>query len=119
MEQYLKEFLTEISPALQALIITLFTVLLGQINLYVQKKYEEIKASVASDHQYLLDFIVRRAVETVEQLYKGEEPTRKRDEAIAIAQAALKNFGVTVDVAVIANAIEAAVFVRKEDLPKG
>lgn len=119
MEQAFTDFLTAISPALQALVITLATVLLGQINLYVQKKYEQIKASVASDQRYLLDFIVQRAVETVEQLYRGAEATRKKDEAIAIAQAALKNFGLNVDVDVIADAIEAAVFNRKANLSQG
>ncbi len=123
MEQIFKDFLQAISPALQATIIALATLLLGQINLYAQKKYEQIKASVASDKRYLLDFIVLRAVETVEQLYKDEAITRKKDEAILITQAALKDFGVSVDVDVIADAIEAAVFaknrIQNEYVPKG
>jgi len=55
MEQFFREFLEAISPALQALIVALVTVLLGQATVYVQKKYEQLKASVSSDKRYLLD----------------------------------------------------------------
>jgi len=114
MEQIFKEFLQAISPALQTLIVALVTLLLGQATFYVQKKYEELKASVSSDKRYLLDFLVIRAVQTVEQLYKESPNQEKKDTAIAIVEAALKDFGLSVDIDVIADAVEAGVFQHKE-----
>ena len=114
MEQFFREFLEAISPALQALIVALVTVLLGQATVYVQKKYEQLKASVSSDKRYLLDFLAQRAVETVEQLYKGFLPEEKKAAAVSIVEAALKDFGLSIDVDVVADAIEASLFVHKQ-----
>jgi len=112
MEQIFQNFLDAISPALQTLIAALVTLLLGQASLYVQRKYEALKANASSDQRYFLDFLVNRAVESVEQLYADNET--KKEEAIKIVEAALKNYGLTVDVDVIADAIESAVFVNKK-----
>lgn len=113
MEQFFREFLEAISPALQALIVALVTVLLGQATVYVQKKYEQLKASVSSDKRYLLDFLAQRAVETVEQLYKEHLPEEKKTAAVLIVNAALKDFGLSIDAAVVADAIEACLFTHK------
>lgn len=118
MEKLFTDFLQAISPALQTLIVTLVTLLLGQATLYVQKKYEQLKTSVSSDKRYLLDFLAIRAIEAVEQLYKEESPKDKKDAAVAMVEAALKDFGLNIDVDVIADAIEAGVFGKKIE-PKG
>lgn len=114
MEQIFKDFLQAISPALQTLIVSLVTLLLGQAAFYLQKKYEELKTNVSSDKRYLLDFLVIRAIQTVEQFYKTETNQDKKDIAIGIVEAALKDFGLSVDIDVIADAVEAGVFQHKE-----
>jgi len=113
MEQFFTDFLEAISPALQTLIISLVTLLLGQASVYVNKKYQELKGNVSADQAHLLDFIVERAVATVEQLYKDAPNEIKRANAIFIAEKALENYGIKIDLNVIEDAIEAAVFDKK------
>jgi hypothetical protein len=113
-EQFFKDVLTAISPALQTLIVGLVTLILGQLSAYLHRKYAELKIAVSSDQRYFLDFVVSRAVDTVEQLYGTFGNSIKKTKAVEIAQAALKNYGVNVDLQVIEDAIEAALFGKKE-----
>jgi LL-H family phage holin len=117
MEQFFKDFLTEISPILQNLLVVLVSALVAQVIAYVNKQYGIAKTKLSEGQRALLDFIAYRAVQAVEQLYKSEDSQAKRFEAIAIVEASLKQYGLKVDFDVIVNAIEAQVFERKTSLP--
>jgi LL-H family phage holin len=112
VEQIFKDFLEAISPALQTLIVTLVTVLLGQLSAYLNKKYQIAKAQLSSDQQYFLEFLVSRAVDTVEQLYKADPAQQKLNAAINIINEALTKAGIVIDERIIVAAIEAQVFTK-------
>ena len=121
MEQIFKDFLEAISPALQTLIVALFTVILGQITAYLNKQYGLAKAKLSAEQRDLLDFVALRTVQTVEQIYRSEDNFTKRTEALAMAKKTLESYGLNIDTVEIANAIEAQVFQQKIvlDTPQG
>lgn len=106
----LTDFLTEISPALQNLLLAAITLFVGGAVAWIQKQYGIAKGKLSQEQQYLLDFLAERAVQAVEQLYKDEPSQRKRDEAVAIVQQALAGYGIKIEVGVIIASIEAEVF---------
>jgi len=113
--QFFKDFLEAITPALQTLIVALVTALLGQASAWMVKQYQLKKAELSYNEQYYLDFFAARAVKTVEQLYFDEESQEKKNSAISIVERALSKYGLNIDVDVIADAIEAAVFKQNLD----
>jgi LL-H family phage holin len=119
MEKFFTDFLTAISPALQTLIVALVTLLLGQASVYLNKQRQILNAKLTADQRFLLDLLAERAVQTVEQIYKNEPNVIKRDEAIALVEAGLEKAGLTVDLNVVVEAIEAQVFEKNQALPKG
>lgn len=115
MEQFFRDFAEAISPALQTLIVALVTALLGQASAWMAKQYQLQKSNLSQENQYLLDFFVIRAVKAVEQLYFDKPSEVKKAEAIAIVEKALAQYSINIDVDVISDAIEAAVFERFSD----
>lgn len=119
MEAIFKDFLEAISPALQTLIVTLVTVLLGQLTLYLKTQYGLAKAKLSTEQQLLLDILAERAVQTVEQLYNSAPNVVKRDNAIEIIEATLEKAGLSVDANAVLEAVEAQVFKKNAVAPKG
>lgn len=113
MEQLFKDFLEAISPALQALMLGLVTIILGQVSLYVKTKWNLVQKELSSEKRYFLNLVVSNAVDTVEQLYKTASNVEKKEAAIDIIEKTLSSYGVTMDFDLIANAIEAEIFSRK------
>ena len=118
METIFKDFLEAISPALQTLLVTLVTVVVGQISLYINTKWSTAKVNLSNERRYLLELIARNAVETVEQVYNSSDNMVKKNQAIAIVENSLKEFGLNIDIDVIADVIEAEVFSHK-NTPQG
>ena len=110
LAQILKDFAEAISPALQTLLVALVTALLGQASAWMVKQYQIKKVELSQENQYLLDFFVGRAIKTVEQLYFDQPSQEKKDLAIDIVEGLLAKYGFVIDVNVIADAVEAAVF---------
>lgn len=119
MEQFFKDFLTEISPALQNLLVLLVLALIGQLSEYITKLRAAVKAKTSVDQQLFLDILAESAVRTVAQIYKNADNTSKRKKAITIVEDGLEKAGLKVDLDVIVNAVEAQVFQKNQDLPKG
>ena len=113
-----KDFLEAISPALQALLVGLVNLLLVQASLFVSAKINAAKVGLSADKQYILELVVENAVTTVEQIYYSADNMTKKNEAIAIAENALKQYNLKIDLDVIADLIEAKVFQHK-NTPQG
>jgi hypothetical protein len=103
-----KNFAEAISPALQVLLQAAFVALAGQLSAWMYKAYQEKAASLSSEHQYILSVVVAAAVRSAEQLYSDGK--QKRSHAFSIAEKALNNYGIKLDVDVIYAEIEAQVY---------
>lgn len=119
MEQLFKDFLTEISPALQNLLVLLALFVIGQASEFITKQRAALKAKLSADQQLLLDILAERAVQVIEQIYYTDSNDGKRNRAIAMISAELSKAGIKVDLNVIVNAIEAQVFKKNQALPQG
>jgi len=110
MEQLFKDFFSAISPALQTLLVALVTAFVGQSVAWLNKKYQIEKGKLSNEQQYTLEFLASRAVKAVEQYYFDAPNSEKKARAISIVERVLDGYGFTVDVDVIASAVEAQVF---------
>jgi len=119
VEQIFKDFLTEISPALQTLIVALITLLLGQASVYLNKQRQILNAKLTADQRFLLDLLAERAVQVVEQVYGAQSNQGKLDVAKELVNSELSKVGIVLDLDAIENAIEAQVFKKNQTLPKG
>lgn len=103
-----KNFAEAISPALQVLLQTALVTLAGQLSAWMYKAYQAKAASLSSEQRYILSVVVSSAIRSAEQLYS--DGAQKREHAFSVAEKALSNYGVKLDVDVIYAEIEAQVY---------
>lgn len=114
MEQFFIDFFEVISPALQALLQSVTVAAIGMLVAWVKAKYDTERAKLSGEQRYILDLIVASAVKAAEQV--KDDGAGKLAYAFDIAEKALKQYGLTVDIDVLYSAIEAEVFDQKKDI---
>lgn len=122
MEQFFKDFLTEISPALQNLLVVFALAVIAQVSEYLVKLRTAVKAKTSVDQQVFLTILAESAVKTVAQIYHSEANAVKRNRAVSIVNEGLAKAGLKVDLNVVVQAVEAQVFqknVEVSELPVG
>lgn len=110
MEQFFLDFFEAISPALQALLISVFTALVGYATAWVKKQVDLLKAKLTREQQVILEILATKAVSAAEQIYKSDQSQEKKAFAIAFLERNLEQIGLTVDFDTIVAEIESAVF---------
>jgi hypothetical protein len=119
MEKFFTDFLTEISPALQNLLVLLTLFVIGQASEFIVKQRKLLNTKLTTGQRELLDILALRAVQAVEQVYKSEPNVVKMDKAITLVEEGLEKAGLNIDLDVIVNAVEAQVFQKNQESPKG
>jgi len=95
------------SPEFVALLITVITAVVG----FVGKSLRDLIGSkVSAEQLQLLMVIAKQAVAVAEQTGIAKTGAEKKAEAIRVAQVYLDAYGIKIDAARVAAAIEAAVF---------
>lgn len=95
------------SPEFVGLLIAVITAVIG----FVGKSLRDlIGRKVTAEQLQLLMIIAKQAVQVAEQTGLAKTGEEKKAEAIRVAQVYLNAYGIKIDVAQVAAAIEAAVF---------
>ena len=115
MEQFFIDFAEAISPAVQILLQGVFIALAAQLSAWLAKKYQVEKANLSTEQQYVLRLVVSSAIMAAEQLYTDSQ--EKRNYAFSIAEKALAQHGLMLDIDLIYSEIEAQVFKSFNNLP--
>ena len=115
MEEILKNFAEAISPALAQLVVALVGLLVAYVTALVREKWNVEKSKLSENTRFLLEMAVSNGVQSAQQIYGAakERNEEKLDHAFAVANATMKQWGFTIDAAVIYGEIEAAVLNSK------
>lgn len=110
MEQFFRDFLSAVSPALQTLILSCVTVLAGQAVAWVRSEYLTKKALLSSENQYYLELLITQLTHAAEQIYGEKNGAEKKAFVIQKAQEIVASAGLNIDLAQIDATIEGIVF---------
>jgi hypothetical protein len=99
---------------LVTLIVACTPIVVGFVVAWIKAKTDEIKSrmveSLSDNQKWALEFAVKQAVQAAEQSGLRDLALNKKEFAIKSAESYLKSLGFDIDLDVIADAIEAAVW---------
>jgi len=110
MEQLFIDFAQAISPALQTLLEAVFALLAMQASAWLHKQYQNQRANLDQQQQWIVDFVVAQGVRAAEQLYREGGGKEKKAYAYSVIERELASRGLKLDIDILDAKIEAAVF---------
>ena len=102
LSAFLQKFMEIVLPVLA-------TALAGLVIAWLTKVINEIKSKLSEDAQWIIRQAVNSAVLAAEQVHLNDVLVDKKEYAIRFAQDQLNKSGIKIDLAILANLIEAAV----------
>jgi hypothetical protein len=114
----MSDFLTEISPLLQAALVTVLTVVLPlalkYAHTWLQLKQAELEAGIPQDRLYASKELIRELVLAADHNgvngHLAKIGKTKLDYVMALAQSELRQQGIDIDLSVLRGLVEAAVW---------